>query len=102
MTVCADGWIDLELQQHQLILRAGDHTLEAEETVTLQSDGLDASLDPSVIVRLNPAYVAPMLRCAGIELAYREPAEGEYVDPPVVFTAAGADWRYMVMGMRRD
>lgn len=58
------------------------------------------------VARLNPGYVAPVLRCAELEIAvHPQPADdarkGLAPEYPVVFTPPGAVWRLIVMEIRK-
>ncbi len=104
MSILADNWIDLELTTDTLILstrdKAGDTATEVYPFGACDCSPAVGIAEP-VTFRLNPTYLAPLLRFWPITVAYRAPVEGD-APPPLVFSPAGAGWRYILMSETHD
>lgn len=118
MSVLANGWIELELSgcsacagttgPHTPIMLTLNARDEDGDTATeiyplsgrmARPSDTAARIDAEpVSFRLNPKYLAPLLRFWPITVAYRPSAEGS--DLPLVFSPAGVDWRYILMPLR--
>lgn len=96
--ILAIGCIDLELARDTLTLS----TRDAQGDTATEAYPLDTAAVISgepIRFSLNPAYLAPLLRCWPITVACRPSVEGKTTDAPLVFSPAGADWRYIVLPM---
>ncbi len=98
MSVCASGWIDLELTTSTLTLSTRDEDGDTATEVCPHVYACSSLVDEPVHFRLNPTYLAPLLRFWPITVAYRPPVEDD--NSPLLFSPAGVAWRYILMPIK--